>query len=89
MQADMSFVSPFPVTRLGLPIDPSRISLLRRGGDKIVECTRTRNNRLPGENTYSLQPHPSVLSGAYSCFPLPLIPNDTLRSTTYLHVASY
>lgn len=40
MQADSL---PLQFEDLGGPIDPSRISLLRWGGDMIVECTRTRN----------------------------------------------
>ena len=59
------------------------------GGEETGSSSAQEQEIDSRANTYSLQPHPSVLSGAYSCFPLPLIPNDNLISTTYLHVASY
>ena len=59
---------------LGGPIEPSRISLLQRGGDMIVECTRTKN-RLSGENTYLVLPTATTECPDQRLFLLPSSPH--------------
>ena len=71
---------------LGGPIDPSRISLLRRGGDMIVECTRKRN-RLSGENTYLVLPTATTECPDQRLFLLPSSPHPQ-RETKINNISS-
>ena len=83
MQADSL---PPQLEDLGGPIEPSRISLLRRGGDMIVECTRTRN-RLSGENTYLALPTATTECPDQRLFLLPSSPHPQ-RQTKINNISS-